>query len=172
MGRLGYVCGLLTAVSNLGVDPTGLSRHSEKPGGAQVHRDSPVQLFCKPKLPTPEVDVRASLAHETPQPRALGGYMWRLGDHSEFLCFRLQQLDEENSELRSCTPCLKASIERLEEVRCWLCPDRCSKAGLCRGAAAGAELCCGPGVESRDSQGLAVPLLGDIWFLRILGPGE
>lgn len=38
---------------------------------------------------------------------------------------RLQQLDEENSELRSCVPCLRANIERLEEVRetsspCWL----------------------------------------------------
>lgn len=31
---------------------------------------------------------------------------------------RLQQLDEENGELRSCTPCLKANIERLEEVSC------------------------------------------------------
>lgn len=30
---------------------------------------------------------------------------------------RLQQLDEENSELRSCVPCLRANIERLEEVR-------------------------------------------------------
>ncbi|MXQ80888.1 hypothetical protein E5288_WYG009228 [Bos mutus] len=30
---------------------------------------------------------------------------------------RLQQLDEENSELRSCTPCLKANIERLEEEK-------------------------------------------------------
>ncbi|XP_008854324.1 rab11 family-interacting protein 3 isoform X3 [Nannospalax galili] len=33
----------------------------------------------------------------------------------ENLQTRLQQLDEENSELRSCTPCLKANIERLEE---------------------------------------------------------
>lgn len=33
-----------------------------------------------------------------------------------FSCLRLQQLDEENGELRSCTPCLKANIERLEEV--------------------------------------------------------
>jgi hypothetical protein len=33
-----------------------------------------------------------------------------------FLVPRLHQLDEENSELRSCTPCLKANIERLEEV--------------------------------------------------------
>lgn len=32
-------------------------------------------------------------------------------------CHRLQQLEDENSELRSCVPCLKASIERLEEVR-------------------------------------------------------
>lgn len=29
---------------------------------------------------------------------------------------RLQQLDEENGELRSCVPCLRANIERLEEV--------------------------------------------------------
>uniref|UniRef100_A0A2R9CKX2 Rab11 family-interacting protein 3 n=1 Tax=Pan paniscus TaxID=9597 RepID=A0A2R9CKX2_PANPA len=34
-----------------------------------------------------------------------------------FLTPRLQQLDEENSELRSCTPCLKANIERLEEEK-------------------------------------------------------
>lgn len=33
------------------------------------------------------------------------------------LCLRLQLLDEENSELRSCVPCLRANIERLEEVR-------------------------------------------------------
>ncbi|XP_030611752.1 rab11 family-interacting protein 3 isoform X2 [Archocentrus centrarchus] len=30
---------------------------------------------------------------------------------------RLQQLDEENSELRSCVPCLRANIERLEEEK-------------------------------------------------------
>ncbi|KAM6156157.1 rab11 family-interacting protein 3 [Rhynchocyon petersi] len=35
----------------------------------------------------------------------------------ETLQARLQQLDEENGELRSCTPCLKASIERLEEEK-------------------------------------------------------
>ncbi|XP_016045857.2 rab11 family-interacting protein 3 isoform X2 [Erinaceus europaeus] len=35
----------------------------------------------------------------------------------ETLQARLQQLDEENSELRSCTPCLKASIQRLEEEK-------------------------------------------------------
>ncbi|KAG8508940.1 Rab11 family-interacting protein 3, partial [Galemys pyrenaicus] len=35
----------------------------------------------------------------------------------ESLQARLQQLDEENSELRSCTPCLKASIQRLEEEK-------------------------------------------------------
>lgn len=34
-----------------------------------------------------------------------------------FLFLRLQQLDEENCELRSCVPCLRANIERLEEVR-------------------------------------------------------
>lgn len=37
----------------------------------------------------------------------LKGFFWFL---------RLQQLDEENSELRSCVPCLRANIERLEEV--------------------------------------------------------
>ncbi|XP_030744860.2 rab11 family-interacting protein 3 isoform X2 [Echinops telfairi] len=35
----------------------------------------------------------------------------------ETLQARLQQLDEENGELRSCTPCLKASIQRLEEEK-------------------------------------------------------
>ncbi|XP_055991136.1 rab11 family-interacting protein 3 isoform X2 [Sorex fumeus] len=35
----------------------------------------------------------------------------------ENLQARLQQLDEENSELRSCTPCLKASIQRLGEEK-------------------------------------------------------
>nr|XP_027796544.1 rab11 family-interacting protein 3 isoform X2 [Marmota flaviventris] len=35
----------------------------------------------------------------------------------ENLQARLQQLDEENGELRSCTPCLKANIERLEEEK-------------------------------------------------------
>uniref|UniRef100_G1PFA7 FIP-RBD domain-containing protein n=1 Tax=Myotis lucifugus TaxID=59463 RepID=G1PFA7_MYOLU len=40
--------------------------------------------------------------------------------HLDFILIlypRLQQLDEENSELRSCTPCLKANIERLEEEK-------------------------------------------------------
>lgn len=41
---------------------------------------------------------------------------------------RLQQLDEENSELRSCTPCLKANIERLEEVSCP--PASCAPPGV------------------------------------------
>ncbi|KAK2495193.1 hypothetical protein MC885_012129, partial [Smutsia gigantea] len=36
---------------------------------------------------------------------------------TEGLQARLQQLDEENSELKSCMPCLKASIERLEEEK-------------------------------------------------------
>ncbi|XP_055006197.1 rab11 family-interacting protein 3 isoform X1 [Boleophthalmus pectinirostris] len=35
----------------------------------------------------------------------------------ENLQARLQQLDEENSELRSCIPCLRANIERLEEEK-------------------------------------------------------
>ncbi|XP_043945264.1 rab11 family-interacting protein 3-like isoform X2 [Protopterus annectens] len=35
----------------------------------------------------------------------------------ENLQARLLQLDEENSELRSCVPCLKANIERLEEEK-------------------------------------------------------
>ncbi|XP_010134583.1 PREDICTED: rab11 family-interacting protein 3, partial [Buceros rhinoceros silvestris] len=34
----------------------------------------------------------------------------------ENLQARLQQLDDENSELRSCVPCLRANIERLEEL--------------------------------------------------------
>uniref|UniRef100_A0A8D0L1V2 Rab11 family-interacting protein 3 n=1 Tax=Sphenodon punctatus TaxID=8508 RepID=A0A8D0L1V2_SPHPU len=35
----------------------------------------------------------------------------------ENLHARLQQLDDENSELRACVPCLKANIERLEEEK-------------------------------------------------------
>ncbi|XP_056285136.1 rab11 family-interacting protein 3 isoform X1 [Pseudoliparis swirei] len=35
----------------------------------------------------------------------------------ENLQARLQQLDEENSDLRSCVPCLRANIERLEEEK-------------------------------------------------------
>lgn len=43
-----------------------------------------------------------------------------LSDKSPYCC-RLQQLDDENSELRSCVPCLRANIERLEEVRMHVC---------------------------------------------------
>ncbi|XP_018590519.2 rab11 family-interacting protein 3 isoform X1 [Scleropages formosus] len=39
------------------------------------------------------------------------------GIELENLQSRLQQLDEENSELRSCVPCLRANIERLEEEK-------------------------------------------------------
>lgn len=48
-------------------------------------------------------------------PHPKEAHSWGTGP-SLILCPRLQQLDEENSELRSCTPCLKANIERLEEV--------------------------------------------------------
>ncbi|XP_051927620.1 rab11 family-interacting protein 3 isoform X2 [Hippocampus zosterae] len=39
------------------------------------------------------------------------------GLEMENLQSRMQQLDEENSELRSCVPCLRANIERLEEEK-------------------------------------------------------
>ncbi|KAM3859556.1 rab11 family-interacting protein 3 [Diretmus argenteus] len=39
------------------------------------------------------------------------------GMELENLQSRLQQLDEENCELRSCVPCLRANIERLEEEK-------------------------------------------------------
>ncbi|XP_036408981.1 rab11 family-interacting protein 3-like isoform X2 [Megalops cyprinoides] len=39
------------------------------------------------------------------------------GMELENLQSRLQQLDEENAELRSCVPCLRANIERLEEEK-------------------------------------------------------
>uniref|UniRef100_A0A674NAY3 RAB11 family interacting protein 3 (class II) n=1 Tax=Takifugu rubripes TaxID=31033 RepID=A0A674NAY3_TAKRU len=42
----------------------------------------------------------------------------------ENLHTRLQQLDEENSELRSCVPCLRANIERLEEEKMKLQDER------------------------------------------------
>lgn len=49
-----------------------------------------------------------------------------LSDRPPYHC-RLQQLDDENSELRSCVPCLRANIERLEEVRTCVCVSQ----GLC-----------------------------------------
>ncbi|EDM03988.1 similar to mKIAA0665 protein, isoform CRA_a [Rattus norvegicus] len=48
---------------------------------------------------------------------AAGEQHGRLRQENLQLVHRLQQLDEENSELRSCTPCLKANIERLEEEK-------------------------------------------------------
>lgn len=56
---------------------------------------------------------------------------------------RLQQLDEENGELRSCTPCLKANIERLEEVSCQ--PER--GAGRARRGTVWASRSAGPEVS-------------------------
>ena len=98
---------------------------------------------------------------------------------------RLQQLDEENSELRSCTPCLKANIERLEEVSCP--PAPCAPPGVpagCRDLRQGLQVegatwlavTWGPWAE-RASTGGAWPSLcqkvsSPAWLLRVLGPGK
>ena len=80
---------------------------------------------------------------------------------------RLQQLDEENSELRSCTPCMKANIERLEEVSCPPAPRappgvpagrRDLRQGLQVEGATWLAVTWGPWAESQDRWGLALPL--------------
>ncbi|KAL4617908.1 rab11 family-interacting protein 3 isoform X1 [Arapaima gigas] len=48
---------------------------------------------------------------------AIGKLERERGIEVENLQGRLHQLDEENSELRSCVPCLRANIERLEEEK-------------------------------------------------------
>ncbi|XP_066546333.1 rab11 family-interacting protein 3 isoform X2 [Amia ocellicauda] len=51
------------------------------------------------------------------QKEALSRLERERGMELENLQSRLQTLDEENSELRSCVPCLRANIERLEEEK-------------------------------------------------------
>ncbi|KAJ7984506.1 hypothetical protein DPEC_G00355520 [Dallia pectoralis] len=79
-----------------------------------VHRANALEEQLK------EQEVRADdhLHQETRRHKdALTKLEREKGLELENLQARLQQLDEENSELRSCVPCYRANIERLEEEK-------------------------------------------------------
>lgn len=79
-----------------------------------VHRANALEEQLK------EQEVRAEdhLHQETRRHKdALSKLERERGLELENLQARLQQLDEENSELKSCVPCLRANIERLEEEK-------------------------------------------------------
>ncbi|KAM4624419.1 rab11 family-interacting protein 3 isoform 1-T1 [Polymixia lowei] len=79
-----------------------------------VHRANALEEQLKEQ----EVQAEEQLQHETRRHKeALSKLERERGLELENLQARLQQLDEENSELRSCVPCLRANIERLEEEK-------------------------------------------------------
>lgn len=79
-----------------------------------VHRANALEEQLKEQ----EVHADEQLQQETRRHKeALIKLERERGMEVENLQARLQQLDEENSELRSCVPCLRANIERLEEEK-------------------------------------------------------
>ncbi|XP_032655291.1 rab11 family-interacting protein 3 isoform X1 [Chelonoidis abingdonii] len=79
-----------------------------------VHRANALEEQLKEQ----ELKADETLLEEIRKQRELLTRMEReKGIEIENLQARLQQLEDENSELRSCVPCLKASIERLEEEK-------------------------------------------------------
>ncbi|XP_069373435.1 rab11 family-interacting protein 3 isoform X3 [Paralichthys olivaceus] len=79
-----------------------------------VHRANALEEQLKEQ----EVHADEQLQQETRRHKeALSKLERERGLEQENLQARLQQLDEENSELRSCVPCLRANIERLEEEK-------------------------------------------------------
>ncbi|XP_070783318.1 rab11 family-interacting protein 3 isoform X1 [Enoplosus armatus] len=79
-----------------------------------VHRANALEEQLKEQ----EVQAEEQLQQETRRHKeALIKLERERGLELENLQARLQQLDEENSELRSCVPCLRANIERLEEEK-------------------------------------------------------
>ncbi|KAM8729146.1 rab11 family-interacting protein 3 isoform 2-T2 [Acanthopagrus schlegelii] len=79
-----------------------------------VHRANALEEQLKEQ----EVYADEQMQQETRrQKEALTKLERERGLELENLQARLQQLDEENSELRSCVPCLRANIERLEEEK-------------------------------------------------------
>ncbi|XP_044034492.1 rab11 family-interacting protein 3 isoform X3 [Siniperca chuatsi] len=79
-----------------------------------VHRANALEEQLKEQ----EVHADEQLQQETRRHKeALIKLERETGLELENLQARLQQLDEENSELRSCVPCLRANIERLEEEK-------------------------------------------------------
>ncbi|XP_062298738.1 rab11 family-interacting protein 3 isoform X1 [Scomber scombrus] len=79
-----------------------------------VHRANAFEEQLKEQ----ELQADEQLQQETRRHKdALSKLERERGLELENLQSRLQQLDEENSELRSCVPCLRANIERLEEEK-------------------------------------------------------
>ncbi|XP_075371818.1 rab11 family-interacting protein 3 isoform X3 [Mycteria americana] len=79
-----------------------------------VHRANALEEQLKEQ----ELKADQTLLEEIKKQRELLSKMEREKSiEIENLQARLQQLDDENSELRSCVPCLKANIERLEEEK-------------------------------------------------------
>ncbi|XP_062269966.1 rab11 family-interacting protein 3 isoform X2 [Platichthys flesus] len=79
-----------------------------------VHRANALEEQLKEQ----EVLADEQLQQETRRHKEALSKLEREGGlEEENLQARLQQLDEENSELRSCVPCLRANIERLEEEK-------------------------------------------------------
>ncbi|XP_040922846.1 rab11 family-interacting protein 3 isoform X1 [Toxotes jaculatrix] len=79
-----------------------------------VHRANALEEQLKEQ----ELHADEQLQQETRRHKeALSKLERERGLELENLQARLQQLDEENSELRSCVPCLRANIERLEEEK-------------------------------------------------------
>ncbi|XP_039990887.1 rab11 family-interacting protein 3 isoform X2 [Xiphias gladius] len=79
-----------------------------------VHRANALEEQLKEQ----ELHADEQLQQETRRHKeALSKLERERGLELENLQARLQQLDEESSELRSCVPCLRANIERLEEEK-------------------------------------------------------
>ncbi|XP_023267048.1 rab11 family-interacting protein 3 isoform X2 [Seriola lalandi dorsalis] len=79
-----------------------------------VHRANALEEQLKEQ----ELHADEQLQQETRRHKeALSKLERERGLELENLQARLQQMDEENSELRSCVPCLRANIERLEEEK-------------------------------------------------------
>ncbi|XP_030195802.1 rab11 family-interacting protein 3 isoform X3 [Gadus morhua] len=98
----------------------------ESDASAEVHarlRQENLQLVhranaLEEQLKEQEVYAEECLEQEERRHKEALAKMERdLGLELENLQTRMQQLDEENSELRSCVPCLRANIERLEEEK-------------------------------------------------------
>ncbi|XP_069037027.1 rab11 family-interacting protein 3 isoform X2 [Lepisosteus oculatus] len=79
-----------------------------------VHRANALEEQLKEQETRAE---EAMLLEVRRQKEALSRLERERGMELENLQSRLQQLDEENSELRSCVPCLRANIERLDEEK-------------------------------------------------------
>ncbi|XP_041073728.1 rab11 family-interacting protein 3-like isoform X2 [Polyodon spathula] len=103
---------------------TELEKDSAANGEQHIHlRQENLQLVHRANALEEQLKEQEARAEEAllTEIRRQKEVLWRVERERsieiENLQARLQQLDEENSELRSCVPCLRANIERLEEER-------------------------------------------------------